>query len=393
MTRIEQRVRDSLQARATDVEPTPDLWDAVDRRITRRRRVRVTAWALAGAAALAAVLVVPGLLTGTISLPDIEPITPPPVEEVEVDVPAEPLIVVHDRDLSVVTAQEVRTLVTLPEEGESTFVHVAVRPGSTLDDLTVVTTTTAEGFHDLRWTRLVDGEVVVAHTAFEGAYAPAAAASTTASLSVPVWAPDGSAVAWIDQVGGDATLRVVGWDDGPGTGDPATDNTAFTLELPAGVPLHLQEWVGSVSTVEGMTEIRAVRDDLTTGWYTIPLLRQADGAWSQPAGAPSVTAEPGPPVDGVTAALAGVTDDVVVRFMVRLTDVGAVLVTDPYGTAVSTALPDDLQPDARAAALWLAPAGDGVVVGGSEAGVAWAVAPDGTLTPLDVPIRWGSTLR
>jgi hypothetical protein len=219
MDRIEQRVRDSLQARASDVEPSQELWDEVDRRITRRQRWRVGAFALAGATAVAVgVLVVPGLLGG-VTTPGIEPWSPsqeetdietppgPDEEPADVETPpgpdeepaeeaeeteesvesvgptgvAEPVVVIDQNALVLVTPEDTRTLVTLPEEGESWFLSVAVRPGSTVDDLTIVTTTTAEGFADLRWTRIVDGEVAVPFEAFEGIFTP-----STANISRPM---------------------------------------------------------------------------------------------------------------------------------------------------------------------------------------------------------------
>jgi hypothetical protein len=63
MERMEQLIRESLQARAQDVEPTPALWLEVDRRVARRRRFQVLSWSLAGAAAVvAAVLAVPAIV-------------------------------------------------------------------------------------------------------------------------------------------------------------------------------------------------------------------------------------------------------------------------------------------------------------------------------------------
>lgn len=66
MTRIEDLVHDSLRQRAEDVEATLALWREVDRRIARRRRFRVASWSLAAvAAAMAVLMVVPGMLAGT----------------------------------------------------------------------------------------------------------------------------------------------------------------------------------------------------------------------------------------------------------------------------------------------------------------------------------------
>lgn len=76
MDRIEELVRDSLQTRARDVEPTPALWREVERRIERRRRHRVLTWSLAGAAAAAAALLVMPAMVGLVTTPDVPEIAP-----------------------------------------------------------------------------------------------------------------------------------------------------------------------------------------------------------------------------------------------------------------------------------------------------------------------------
>ncbi len=293
-----------------------------------------------------------------------------------------PVVIADGRELRLLGSDAETTLVALPAEGESSFLAVSVRPGSTPEDLTVVSLTTAEGLFDVRWTRVVDGEVVVAFEAFDAAYAPAADAIV---VDRPVWAPDGSSVAWLERTETGAQLRTIGWDDGPGTGDPATDNAAFGVDYPAAGDLRVQEWVAATSTADGMTEIRAVLDDFTTDWYTIPLQRQPDGAWSQPPGA-SVTVQPGPPADGTTFAVGGGTPAGAIRWMVRLTDDGPVLIEDPYGAAASTPLPGELLPDEGIPTVWLRTVGDGVMVGSPNTATAWHVLPGGA------PVRVGGNV-
>src|SRR5690606_22295324 len=58
---LEDRLRASLQARADDVQPTPELWERVSERTTRRARWQLGAWVLSGAAAVA-VLVLGGIV-------------------------------------------------------------------------------------------------------------------------------------------------------------------------------------------------------------------------------------------------------------------------------------------------------------------------------------------
>ncbi len=77
MDPIEQRVRESLRQRAEGVEPTPTLYQGVQRRIARRQRLRVASWSLAGVAAIAAAaVIVPNVLDGGTPGPRRSP-TPP----------------------------------------------------------------------------------------------------------------------------------------------------------------------------------------------------------------------------------------------------------------------------------------------------------------------------
>jgi len=391
MDRIEQQVRDSLQARAHDVEPTPHLWDEVDRRITRRQRVRLGAWVLAGAAAVVvAVVAVPGLLGSSVLVPEVDPAGPAPVpvpagEDPGVDDAApdtamllEPVVAVEGADLLLLTPDGVTTLVTLPEEGGSRFLSVAVRPGSTLDDLTIVTATSAEGFEDLRWTRIVDGEVEVAFAAFEGQYAPAAASSDAAQLSGPIWSPDGRSVAWLDIEAGGATLRTIGWDDGPGTGNPADDNAATSIGEPWLPDVDLQDWIALDDT---RSRIRATHPDSMSGWFALDLERQADGALSF--GTPQVVAMSDQAI-GQVGAVAGDLGDGEPRWVARLTFDGALL--QDRSSEEEVALPAALLPGDGFVHLWARPHGDGVLVGSRSTAVAAVVDVSGAVTEVGVQI-------
>lgn len=408
MDRMEQRVRDSLRARAAEVEPSTELWDEVGQRIARRQRWRVSALALAGATAVAVgVLVVPGLLDRGIVPPEIAPTT---TEEGAVEEPAEspveepveagedpdeatpdpgpgeddeqvavatglvePVVTINQNALSLLTPEGATTLVTLPEEGHSWFLSVAVRPGSTVDDLTIVTTTAAEGFEDIRWTRVVDGEVVVAFEAFEDQYAPAAATQDMAGVSSVVWAPDGGSVAWLDQTPEGVTLRTVGWDDGPGTGRTADDQASFGVEaLPIGA--MLDDWI---ALDDSRSLIRATMADSTEGWYGIPMERQGDGALA--AGSPQVFSVDDPSL-GPVGAVGGETQGGAPRWVLRLGFDGAVLSDVVAGT--QSDLPGDLLPGDGFADLWLRPHGDGVIVGSRNQATSYLVV-DGEATSIE----------
>ncbi len=324
MTPIEERLRVSLSERAADVEPTPHLWQEVDRRITRRRWLRASVYAVVGAtAALAAVLVLPGVvsdLTGP-AAPEIlgeddapGPDDGPVGDDAGTDDGATgvdptpgggtlPLVVADGRDLVLVTADGERTvLTTLAAEGESTFLTVSVRPGSSVDDLQLVASTTAEGMVDLRFLHVVDGEVATS-TVLDGGYSPAGDAGSPEHGLDVVWSPDGDSLAWFEpsDTSDAVSLRTVGFsEDGPGTGDRATDNAAFTLSLD-GVdgPVDAAAWVDRGPADDGIervpgavatTTIVAVARDGSPAVLTGVLDRQADGAWARAAADPGLVA-------------------------------------------------------------------------------------------------------
>lgn len=59
---------------------------------------------------------------------------------------------------------------------------------------------------------------------------------------LPVWAPDGSAVAWIEWVEEGTRLRTVGWLDDEDTSNPTDEAAAYVLEdVPSGVQLEAWE--------------------------------------------------------------------------------------------------------------------------------------------------------
>lgn len=184
-------------------------------------------------------------------------------------------------------------LVTFPAEGESTVVAVAVRPGSTADDLTVAITTRAEGTFDVRWLRVVDGQVDTSidpvGTEFpappiEGAGGFPFAAPDLQDGGAPAaaWSPDGDLLAVVARpsAGGSAELRTIGWtDDGPNQ-DP---NLAATFELDTDRPLTLRQWTW-IDDAAGTTRDGQLIliDEAAREAFTLRLDRQGDGAPAMP---------------------------------------------------------------------------------------------------------------
>ena len=407
MAGIEQLLHDSLVARARDVEPTPRLWEEIDARIVRRRRWRATGFAVAGAGvAAAAVLLGPGLFaTSTPQVPEIMPADPAPGEDPadddgerdarEDDAPDgqeaqqtddprsrpdvddvalldEPLpepvaLLERDRLLLLDGSAEPSEVAGLPAGEVSRFAELAARPGSDPGELTVVARTTADSSSQLWWLRVVDGEVVGDWEAFDPAHAAGVTASGDPWVSGPVWSPDGESIAYATSVGGEVTLHTVGWDDGPGTGDPATDNAAFALaELSGAVRPRLDAWV---DTGDGSSEVW-LHSELAAGYLAVPFERQADGSLARPGGGAAQLRSLA--VDEPVLALAPgrVTPTDRIRWSVHHEADGPVVVDDAEREPIVSALPVLTLDDEPHTRPWIASVGSGVAVGSSE-GPAW----------------------
>jgi hypothetical protein len=210
------------------------------------------------------------------------------------------LVVADDTTISLVRPDgSQQELVTFPTEGESTVVAVAVRPGSTADDLTVAITTRGEGSHDLRWLRVVDGETDTDPT---GSVFPAPVVEGAGGfpLGTPdlqdggepaaAWSPDGDLLAVFVRPaeGQPAEIRTIGWgDDGP-SDDP---NLAATFTVDTERPLTLRSWSWTDEAVTGEIDREGqllLVDRMTREAFTVRLDRQGDGAPSMPAADPLV---------------------------------------------------------------------------------------------------------
>jgi hypothetical protein len=326
-----------------------------------------------------------------------------PVEGPAVVATDEPVLLAGTRELYLLRDGERELLYQFDPEGEARIIEVAVRPGSTPEDLTAVVLTAAEGMMDLRVLEVVDGQVTGPAVPLEGQYGPGLGREDRSSFSItgPVWYEDGSSLAWLEFDGQDTELRIIGWDEGgPGTGDPATDNASFALDdAPEGVRLLPSVWTSSLDD-DGATEIRVTLDDPVEGWYSLPLVRQGDGSWSQAVGASVVRAERGGEgLDGWVLAVAAPQGDLGVPAWVSLGDGGAQLVLDPYATEQGgepqvVALPGDLLPGEGLPELWLERVGDSWLVGSRNMATAYLVDPAGDGEPLRLEdVGSASTIR
>jgi len=282
-----------------------------------------------------------------------------------------PVVTVTERDLILHGPDGEQVLYTLPAEGESTFISARVRPGSTLGDLTIVALHRAEGMNDFRTYRYVDGELSVEYWNQGRDPRPdLLPVAPDGGTFGPVWSPAGDKLAWIELASdGTPQLRIIGWDDGPGTHDPATDNAMWSLdELSGAAPMPV-DWV---DLGDGRTEIRVVTE-AGDGWVAIPVEIQGDGAPALPPG--STVERRGSGAGGPVRGLAGTMETGAPRWLLQ----GDRLVFDPEGEAREvTTLPSEEFPDGAAGAVWMRAAGSGVILGGDE-GRAIHVAPDGEI--------------
>jgi hypothetical protein len=290
-----------------------------------------------------------------------------------------PIVTVSARQLTLHGPDGPQVVAELAVEGESRFVSARVRPGSSIDDLTAVALTTAEGMWDLRTIRWVDGELTV-FEAFPEPHIPGVGGSAGEG-SVPhgpVWSPQGDHLAWFEFGTGPATMRVVGWDDGPGTGDPATDNASFEIDTRGLTPLLPAEWIATPAGPLA-TEIRALALDPTEGWYALPVDIQGDGAVALDDPTVAVRSEDGA---SQVAGVAGTNGAGGAAWLLRLLDDGPLLIDNRRGEYEQVTMLDGLMPGDGLARLWVRAIGDGALVGSPHTGIGYHVTPDGEVNRL-----------
>lgn len=264
---LETMLRASLQQRAEDVEPTPELWQQVQRRTARRRAMPLLVWTAAGVAAIVAVAVIgPGLLEGVEEGLVIDPAQSPSEMESPGDaapgpVAASPL----SHYVAVVDGRLVLRSLAGEEsvlwEGESEVRTVAVRPGSTADEPVVAAITTAEGMVDLRILGGgTDGAVYLGPDAGDAAVVP-----------TPVWSPDGSTVGTVVSSRGGAELVLA--DVAAMSPDGDTEPVRVSLgDVRDPAQLRLQDWaVAGDQQVLSFTSLGAL--------YRSTIERSAEGGW------------------------------------------------------------------------------------------------------------------
>lgn len=298
------------------------------------------------------------------------------------------------------TGGEAVALYETPVGAETEVIDVAVKPGSTPEDLTVVFTRFGEGMRggteggfDLWYATITGGGEPTAR-AFPGAY-QVSPDTDADSVPSPVWSPDGRHLGWTELPadGGAVTLRTIGWSDGPGTGDDATDNASFALEDLPTVPSTVEEWVWNGEGTSTTGSLVVTTRDIEA--YRVDIERQADGALARP---PTAGINPMEHPDGAvidqadgrtgptpersaiyTLVAAGGSDGTV---DLRLT------VVEGSDQGEDLPVPDELERTSDPGSRWIVAEGDTVLIG-DGGGAAWLIHRDGEVEDLSGTIVSG----
>lgn len=284
MTDLETRLREALQARAAEVAPDPATWQRVQQRLARRAwGARLALGGVAAAVVAVAAVALPSVLDrgeqADIAFPDPTGPTAQGYGAPDPDataLPAEPLVVGAGPTALLVTdgsdlaVTDLRGQAGTPVgEVDGTVTDLAVRPGSTPERL------------EYAYRSLVDDRCVVGRgVAGEPAGDVPPPLGEGASGCVPVISTDGTAVAWIVQDGGAATLHIAWWEPQATTATPAES----VLPLPPlDAPLELVDWTQPLRDNTSTLIVRVGGGDEPGQLHQLTVQRTGD-EWTLPHG-------------------------------------------------------------------------------------------------------------
>lgn len=155
-------------------------------------------------------------------------------------------VVVEDDELVLREGNDRRTLTTF-DDADGTPIHAALRPGETHDETVVVLWRVADPDdplterYELRYLVATDESVSELYGFPAGQQVAAESPAILDVAPVPVWSPEGDAIAWIEWVEQGTRLRTVGWTDDGGIPNPSDEAAAYALaDVPPGV--QLEDW-------------------------------------------------------------------------------------------------------------------------------------------------------
>lgn len=156
--------------------------------------------------------------------------------------------VVVENDALVLREGNDRRVLTRFDDADGTPVHAALRPGDPHEH-TVVVLSRVPGRagdplgerYELRYLVATDDAVSELYGFPAGQQVAPESPAILDVAPVPVWSPDGDAIAWIEWVEQGTRLRTVGWIDDGETPNPSDETAAYALaDVPAGV--QLEDW-------------------------------------------------------------------------------------------------------------------------------------------------------
>jgi hypothetical protein len=206
-----------------------------DRRADRRRRAATSrrAVALGPVALLACAAIVFGACAsgGGAAAPDAD------ASAGDATVAA-PVAEIDGPDLVLRRGDDRTTLASL-EDGE--LVHAIVRPGER-DAVTVLALARTDGRYELRYVTRTPEATTDLYTFPSRLQVDPDTARVDDAPTLPVWAPDGSALAWLEWGTDGTRLRTVGWFDHDAGTNPSDDHATYRLDdVPAGSQLEAWE--------------------------------------------------------------------------------------------------------------------------------------------------------
>lgn len=254
----EHQLRATLHARAEDVVATPHLYRQVERRIGRRRRLRIVTWSTAATAAVLAAAVALPQLVGS-PTPDVAEVPGPdevPSEAYDPVLPDAALVGDEDGALAIYDIDRgQRRVISGSSDGPVTA--IATAPGATRDHFRAVVTRGSEvvvvtGY---RQVRVEDGTTIDEGGVHETGVS-AFEVSDTAVPQVAI-APDGESIAVLrDTASARAEVRLVPLapDGGPlaPDGEPLVDQATTVATVADGE--QFLDWTGDAG--DGTTRLR-----------------------------------------------------------------------------------------------------------------------------------------
>lgn len=137
-------------------------------------------------------------------------------------------------DIVLEGADGTRTVIATVEDGE--LLYAQVRPGVT-DPVTVLALTRAHDRYELRYVTVVEGTPTDLYWFPSRLQVTPKSAQVADVPTLPVWAPDGSGLAWLEFDEDGTRLRTVGWFDHDAGTNPSDEQATYAL---ADVPLGTQ---------------------------------------------------------------------------------------------------------------------------------------------------------